>query len=226
MRRMDWKPNLASRLCAHHFEASCFYVNQGGQRFLTPTAVPTIFSFPAHLQRKPTTRKEHSKVGSKVSATTDQSDAQSFVHIDHDYICGVIVEVEEAHDVDDQVTCSDDTTVITTDDDQTTLVTDVHHSDISVTVDVHSPQISESQDCPNVAMIDDNSRVVLLDHNNFESVVSHEEDISETSVEHSYTVKESPRALKRKLCSAHDGLNTTKKKLKMKKLQEVCKKGV
>ena len=96
----------------------------------------------------------HGKVGSKVSATTDQSDTQSLVHIDHDYICGHRVEVEKAHDVDDQVTCYDDTTVIMTDDDQITLVTDVHHSDISVTVDVHSPPISESQDWANLAMID------------------------------------------------------------------------
>ncbi|XP_051508480.1 THAP domain-containing protein [Myxocyprinus asiaticus] len=48
----NWKPTPFSRICSLHFEENCFFTNGQGQVRLTKTAVPTIFSFPEHLQKK------------------------------------------------------------------------------------------------------------------------------------------------------------------------------
>uniref|UniRef100_A0A4W5Q399 THAP-type domain-containing protein n=1 Tax=Hucho hucho TaxID=62062 RepID=A0A4W5Q399_9TELE len=51
VRRMIWKPTQHSRLCAHHFEEECLRYDDKGKVCLTPTVVPTIFSFPDRLQK-------------------------------------------------------------------------------------------------------------------------------------------------------------------------------
>ncbi|XP_077104227.1 THAP domain-containing protein 3-like isoform X2 [Siphateles boraxobius] len=53
IRRDKWKPNPSSRLCSVHFEDNCFYTSNLGKVRLTTSAVPTIFSFPKHMQKKP-----------------------------------------------------------------------------------------------------------------------------------------------------------------------------
>lgn len=52
IRRDKWKPTPSSRLCSLHFEDNCFFTNNKGQVRLTTAAVPTIFAFPDHLQKR------------------------------------------------------------------------------------------------------------------------------------------------------------------------------
>ncbi|KAK7131474.1 hypothetical protein R3I94_016561 [Phoxinus phoxinus] len=53
IRRHKWNPTPSSRLCSVHFEDNCFFTSNMGKVRLTTAAVPTIFSFPKHLQKKP-----------------------------------------------------------------------------------------------------------------------------------------------------------------------------
>lgn len=56
MRRDNWYPTQASRICSTHFlEKDMYKVNT--QRRLLASAVPSIFSFPVHLQRKQVERR-------------------------------------------------------------------------------------------------------------------------------------------------------------------------
>ncbi|XP_029686014.1 zinc finger protein 37 homolog isoform X1 [Takifugu rubripes] len=49
VKRVNWIPSDASRLCSMHFVDNDFCMNEGGQRRLKHTAVPTIFNTPPHL---------------------------------------------------------------------------------------------------------------------------------------------------------------------------------
>ncbi|XP_030638831.1 uncharacterized protein LOC115819458 [Chanos chanos] len=51
MRWKDWTPALHSKLCSGHFEDKCFS-RFGRVKRLYKWAVPTIFSFPEHMQRR------------------------------------------------------------------------------------------------------------------------------------------------------------------------------
>ncbi|XP_075533590.1 THAP domain-containing protein 6-like [Dermacentor variabilis] len=56
LKRDKWTPSPGSRLCSDHFEEGCF--DRTGARIrLLRDAVPTLFSFPKHLQKKTAGRK-------------------------------------------------------------------------------------------------------------------------------------------------------------------------
>nr|XP_029131898.1 THAP domain-containing protein 4-like [Labrus bergylta] len=46
LRRQNWTPNKASRLCSEHFESCHIGTDSRGRKCLKNTAVPTIFHFP------------------------------------------------------------------------------------------------------------------------------------------------------------------------------------
>ncbi|XP_028454664.1 THAP domain-containing protein 4 [Perca flavescens] len=52
VRRQNWTPTPASRLCSMHFEEDQFLIDNMFRRRLKDTAVPTIFNFPPHLRKK------------------------------------------------------------------------------------------------------------------------------------------------------------------------------
>ncbi|XP_072550382.1 uncharacterized protein [Salminus brasiliensis] len=52
MRWKDWTPEPHSKICSSHFERKCYVLIDGPRRRLHTWAVPTIFSFPGHLQNK------------------------------------------------------------------------------------------------------------------------------------------------------------------------------
>ncbi|KAM7307465.1 THAP domain-containing protein 1-like [Ixodes scapularis] len=56
LKRDKWKPSPGSRLCSDHFDDSCFD-RTGARTRLRSGAVPTLFNFPEHLQKKTATRK-------------------------------------------------------------------------------------------------------------------------------------------------------------------------
>lgn len=52
IRRENWVPSQASRLCSAHFKDSDYLVRPGALiRRLKPEAVPSIFNFPKHLMK-------------------------------------------------------------------------------------------------------------------------------------------------------------------------------
>ncbi|XP_066498756.1 uncharacterized protein zgc:163143 [Hoplias malabaricus] len=48
----DWTPEPHSKICSSHFEKRCYSLSEGPRRRLHTWAVPTIFSFPSHLQNR------------------------------------------------------------------------------------------------------------------------------------------------------------------------------
>ncbi|XP_036417428.1 uncharacterized protein zgc:163143 [Colossoma macropomum] len=52
IRWKDWSPEPHSRICSSHFERRCYSLISGPRRRLHTWAVPTIFSFPDHLQNR------------------------------------------------------------------------------------------------------------------------------------------------------------------------------
>ncbi|KAG9263939.1 hypothetical protein AMEX_G22107 [Astyanax mexicanus] len=52
MRWKDWSPEEYSKICSNHFESKCYRIVNGTRRLLHTWAVPTIFSFPGHLQNQ------------------------------------------------------------------------------------------------------------------------------------------------------------------------------
>jgi hypothetical protein len=51
MKWKDWQPTPHSLLCSEHFEERC--MDRTGQTVrLRDDAIPTIFAFPSHLQKK------------------------------------------------------------------------------------------------------------------------------------------------------------------------------
>ncbi|XP_067008851.2 THAP domain-containing protein 5 [Anabrus simplex] len=55
MKRKDWYPTKSSCLCSVHFENKFVYYTNDQRRLLN-SAVPTLFSFPQHLQKEVTKR--------------------------------------------------------------------------------------------------------------------------------------------------------------------------
>lgn len=51
IKRENFKPTKHSRLCSDHFENTDFIV-RFGQKYLEKSAVPSIFNFPQHLQKR------------------------------------------------------------------------------------------------------------------------------------------------------------------------------
>ncbi|XP_075721571.1 THAP domain-containing protein 1-like [Rhipicephalus microplus] len=56
LKRDKWKPSPGSRLCSSHFTEACFD-RSGSRTRLKSDAIPTLFSFPEHLQKKTPKRK-------------------------------------------------------------------------------------------------------------------------------------------------------------------------
>lgn len=122
-----------TQLCAHHFEDECFRRDDMRTVSLTRTAVPTIFSFPVHLQKRSQGPRE--KQRSKVS--TEVSDNVYHAAHDHTY-CAEVEDLDEVVDnVDVDIDHSDVTVMLDMHDD-THFVSDVglHYNDIAVMVDV------------------------------------------------------------------------------------------
>ena len=90
IRRKDWFPKRHSLICSEHFKQSCFVGRPGKKgRRLNPNAVPTIFQFPEHLQKKYIKRKSSKK--HTIEDDTDNIDHSSpskmakIVESDHSY---------------------------------------------------------------------------------------------------------------------------------------------
>ncbi len=49
-----WVPSKSSRICSKHFHVDCFepITEFGVRRRLKKNAIPTIFGFPSHLQKR------------------------------------------------------------------------------------------------------------------------------------------------------------------------------
>jgi len=56
MKRDKWTPTSNEYICSEHFEEQCFSVYPSSVR-LREDAVPTLFTFPDHLQKKPSHRR-------------------------------------------------------------------------------------------------------------------------------------------------------------------------
>nr|XP_037278211.1 THAP domain-containing protein 6-like [Rhipicephalus microplus] len=56
LRRDKWTPSPGSSLCSDHFTDNCFD-RTGARTRLQPDAVPTLFSFPKHLEKRTAERK-------------------------------------------------------------------------------------------------------------------------------------------------------------------------
>ncbi|KAL2092739.1 hypothetical protein ACEWY4_012537 [Coilia grayii] len=69
IRRQDWMPNQSSRLCSQHFADDAF-ITDGGNRRLKSTAIPTVFSFPGHLEKNPARRTTKVSSDAEVSASS------------------------------------------------------------------------------------------------------------------------------------------------------------
>lgn len=76
--RKDFKPNKGSKICSDHFKESDF-IGQSGFRYkrLKLDAVPSIFpEFPAHKQKKDTTRTTKTSVNAVSTALINSSHIQ------------------------------------------------------------------------------------------------------------------------------------------------------
>ena len=80
IRREKWHPNRHSYICSLHFEDSCFVVRPGkiGHR-LYEHAVPSIFNFPEHLQKKTTKPSRKSPMKRKQLPPKQKRDSPSKV---------------------------------------------------------------------------------------------------------------------------------------------------
>lgn len=58
IRRENWKPSKTSRICGQHF-VDTDYINKPGTslKLLKPEAIPSVFPYPKHLVKKPSTRR-------------------------------------------------------------------------------------------------------------------------------------------------------------------------
>ncbi|KAG9263937.1 hypothetical protein AMEX_G22105 [Astyanax mexicanus] len=70
MRWKDWSPEEYSKICSNHFESKCYRVVNGTRRLLHTWAVPTIFSFPGHLQNQ---KKKIDPRSRRALGTVDES---------------------------------------------------------------------------------------------------------------------------------------------------------
>lgn len=60
MRRDKWKPTAHSYICSSHFEDKYMYATNNQKRLLA-SAIPTLFSFPEHLQKTKTPARRSPK---------------------------------------------------------------------------------------------------------------------------------------------------------------------
>ncbi|XP_067004878.2 THAP domain-containing protein 3 isoform X2 [Anabrus simplex] len=78
MKRDKWYPKQQSTLCSEHFEEHYMYeVND--RRRLLPKAIPTIFKFPPHLQRKQSSRKPPKKRVFEETASITECDSPNLI---------------------------------------------------------------------------------------------------------------------------------------------------
>ena len=71
MRREDFKPTIHSRICGKHFKSSHYY---SYSRELLKSAIPSVFNFPAHLQKP---KKERRLIKRTFSESTCSSPSSS-----------------------------------------------------------------------------------------------------------------------------------------------------
>ena len=71
MRREDFKPTIHSRICGKHFKSSDYY---SYSRELLKSAIPSVFNFPAHLQKP---KKERRLIKRTFSESTCSSTSSS-----------------------------------------------------------------------------------------------------------------------------------------------------
>ncbi|XP_046987045.1 THAP domain-containing protein 1-like [Schistocerca americana] len=59
IRRDRWSPTAYSTICSRHFTENCYQVRPGASlRLLKEGAVPFVFDFPKHVQKKMTARRQ------------------------------------------------------------------------------------------------------------------------------------------------------------------------
>ncbi|XP_069671103.1 zinc finger protein 570-like [Periplaneta americana] len=82
MKRDKWCPSEHSFLCSRHFEDK-YIMNHSKRRRILPTAVPTIFDFPAHLQKKqynrPLPRERQNMLAISVRTTTPVPESEPII---------------------------------------------------------------------------------------------------------------------------------------------------
>lgn len=62
LRRENWTPSKASRICSEHFLESDYKVRPGACiRLLKDDAVPSVFAFPEYLHGKPSARQNRKR---------------------------------------------------------------------------------------------------------------------------------------------------------------------
>lgn len=90
IRRENFKATDHSRVCSKHFTEDCFDREKFGAHWLKKNAVPTIFNFPKHLQKKQMDRKtqnsqiyENQRVQSEPS-TSSSGKRKSLSEVDYD----------------------------------------------------------------------------------------------------------------------------------------------
>ena len=94
MRREDWQPSRSDRICEKHFLPSDYqyprnlpYSRTLSRRFLKRDAVPSVFNFPEHLNKKHCPRQPPKKRSSdeQVSPSCKPSKVPKQHHNDHPY---------------------------------------------------------------------------------------------------------------------------------------------
>ena len=94
MRRKDWHPTPSQRICEKHFlpsdysYPSCLPNYQSlGKKYLKKDAVPSVFDFPAHIQKKETKeRKPRKRPSASPNRLTTSTEKKPKLADDHTYV--------------------------------------------------------------------------------------------------------------------------------------------
>lgn len=78
-KREHFTPTNSSRICGKHFKETD-YIEHFGSKSLKKDAVPSIFDFPKHLQKKIVSRKRRRSISLK---TENQNGFVFFIHCKH-----------------------------------------------------------------------------------------------------------------------------------------------
>ncbi|KAF1379144.1 hypothetical protein PFLUV_G00173030 [Perca fluviatilis] len=217
VRRQNWTPTPASRLCSMHFEEDQFFIDNMCRRRLKDTAVPTIFNFPPHL------RKKEPPARPTLNSSTGGVNDPLVSPADH-YIVVVKQETAEEADVDVKQEPAEETDVDVKQEpaEETDVVDDVlpdYVVKLVIKADVNEAAAEDNADVDEVAADDmteyttsGDAKTVILDHDYFSKK---QKEIRMCS-DHMYGISESPVILKRRVNELCDKLVEARKKFKLK----------